>query len=434
MKKPIIIFCLLAAIGMLINTGCSTKPKLTKEQAEQKITELQTKLAMINDQWYDIYEVGLVDSAGVAAKKVEEAQSELTSGELAKASELLIRADTLLNQYSKTNLPVFSPETPLKNPGDPGKIRKADLADIEQLEMAGIPRWNYWFNFSGKGDDGKQYAAYACVNYHGTGALVQGVMFVLSMEDNGTKLMDGSLKVIPVRKQEKDRLVFTAKDGNKSLVYSIYKEKVILEYKSPEYSVNLELSTLYSFWYNKGIQPVNVLPNTPSAGFEQPGPAKGTIVMGGKTIQVTGGGELENYFCGGKGGADYRTSLIKYGNEWWVPFNTDQISGIFVVTGPYKDAGLYVNGKYVIPSEFKILQGEPNKTFTISAKTSEGDLEITCNLWGMNPKLYECWGTIAGTFKGQELTNGNCWLEHVPQGGANESADRTPRKVKPANL
>jgi hypothetical protein len=433
MKNPIIIFCLLAAIGLVINTGCTSQPKLTKEQAEQKITELQTKLALINDQWYDIYEVGLVDSAGVAAKKVEEAQSELTSGELANASELLIRADTLLNQYSKTNLPIFSPETPLKNPGDPGKIRKADLADIEQLEMAGIPRWNYWFNFSGKGDDGKQYAAYACVNYHGTGALVQGVMFVLSMEDNGTKLMDGSLKVIPTRNQEKDRLVFTAKEGNKSLVYSIYKEKVIIDYKSPEYSVNLELSTLYSFWYNKGIQPVNVLPNTPSAGFEQPGPAKGTIVMGGKTIRVTGGGELENYFCGGKGGADYRTSLIKYGNEWWVPFSTDQISGIFVVTGPYKDAGLYVNGKYVIPSEFKILQGEPNKTFTISAKTSEGDLEITCNLWGMNPKLYECWGTVVGTFKGQELTNGNCWLEHVPQGGANESADRTPRKVKPAN-
>ena len=272
MKKPIIIFCLLAAIGMLINTGCSTKPKLTKEQAEQKITELQTKLAMINDQWYDIYEVGLVDSAGVAAKKVEEAQSELTSGELAKASELLIRADTLLNQYSKTNLPVFSPETPLKNPGDPGKIRKADLADIEQLEMAGIPRWNYWFNFSGKGEDGKQYAAYACVNYHGTGALVQGVMFVLSMEDNGTKLMDGSLKVIPTRKQEKDRLVFTAKDGEKSLIYSIYKEKVIIDYKSPEYSVNLELSTLYSFWYNKGIQPVNVLPNTPCLLYTSPSP------------------------------------------------------------------------------------------------------------------------------------------------------------------
>jgi hypothetical protein len=433
MKKHIMFLCLLAVIGLVINTGCSSQPKLTKEQAEQKITELQTKLALINDQWYDIYEVGLVDSAGVAAKMVEEAQNDLASGGLVKASELLIRADTLLNQYSKTNLPAFSPETPLKNPEDLGKIRKATLEEIGQLEMAGIPRWNYWFNFSGKGDDGKQYAAYACVNYHGTGALVPGVMFVLSMEDNGTKLMDGSLKVIPTRKQEKDRLVFTAKEGDKSLVYSIYKEKVIIDYKSSEYSVNLELSTLYSFWYNKGIQPVNVLPNTPSAGFEQPGPAKGTIAMGGKTIQVTGGGELENYFCGGKTGADYRTSLIKYGNEWWVPFNSDQLSGIFVVTGPYKDAGLFINGKYVIPSEFQILQGEPNKTFTIAAKTSEGDLEITCNLWGMNPKLYECWGTVTGTFKGAQLTNGNCWLEHVPQGGANEAADRTPRKVTKNN-
>ncbi|MFZ4564674.1 MAG: hypothetical protein ACOYNU_14945, partial [Bacteroidales bacterium] len=103
MKKLIITFCLLVTIGLLTNTGCTTQPKLTREQAEQKITELQTKLALINDQWYDIYETGLVDSAGVAAKMVEEAQTELTSGGLVKASELLIRADTLLNQYSKTN-------------------------------------------------------------------------------------------------------------------------------------------------------------------------------------------------------------------------------------------------------------------------------------------------------------------------------------------
>ena len=82
--------------------------------------------------------IGLVDSAGVAAKMVEEAQNDLASGGLVKASELLIRADTLLNQYSKTNLPAFSPETPLKNPEDPGKIRKATLEEIGQLEMAGM--------------------------------------------------------------------------------------------------------------------------------------------------------------------------------------------------------------------------------------------------------------------------------------------------------
>ena len=68
MKKTTIIFCLLAVIGLVINVGCTMKPKMTKEQAQQKITELQTKLALINDQWYDIYETGLVDSAGVAAK------------------------------------------------------------------------------------------------------------------------------------------------------------------------------------------------------------------------------------------------------------------------------------------------------------------------------------------------------------------------------
>lgn len=78
-------------------------------------------------------------------------------------------------------------------------------------------------------------------------------MFVLTTQNKGTQLYDGSLKVLPARKLEKERRIFTAQDGGKSVVYLM---------------------------------------------------------------------------------------LIKNGNVWRIPFNTDQVSGIFVVTRPCKDAGL----------------------------------------------------------------------------------------------
>lgn len=91
------------------------------------------------------------------------------------------------------------------------------------------------------------------------------------------------------------------------------------------------------------------------------------------------------------------------------------MAGIFVCTGPYKDAGLWLDGQYVIPSSFRVVAGEAKKSFTIEAKTAKGDLNVTFRMWGWNPALMEYWGTVDATFKGKKLPTGYCWLEHVPQ-------------------
>jgi hypothetical protein len=104
-----------------------------------------------------------------------------------------------------------------------------------------------------------------------------------------------------------------------------------------------------------------------------------------------------------------------------VPFHSDQISGLFCMTGRYKDAGLYYNGKYYIPSEYKVTPLEGNKSFIIDAKFGDNDLHLIVDLWGWDAKLYEHWGNASGTVNGKGLTNGYSWLEHIPQGGVNNS-------------
>ena len=153
MKKSILIFLLLAAIGLVFNTGCTTQPKLTKEEATQKLADLKMKYDIANTQWYDIYTQGLIPGAEEAVKLLLRAQNAVDSGEMKKAEEFIFQADTLLKTYTMANLPDYSPPEPLADPGDHGKVHKATLQELRAMEFYGVPRWNYWFNFVGKADD-----------------------------------------------------------------------------------------------------------------------------------------------------------------------------------------------------------------------------------------------------------------------------------------
>ncbi|MEI6782003.1 MAG: hypothetical protein WCQ21_13910 [Verrucomicrobiota bacterium] len=409
-----------------------SQPLPSTQMVRQKCQAVQAKYDIVKAQWFDIYELGLVPGADQAGKLLTAAQQSLSAKDNHRASDLLDQADRLLSVYSKADLPVFEPEKPLSNPAELGKLRKATMSDVARLEIGGLPRWNYWFNFSGKGDDGVLYAIYFCVNYHGTGAQTPPILAVVSCNKTPGKHDDYSMNVVANRKESPDQLSFIAAEGSKTLNFTIRSDRTTIQFQSSQFSADLALATPFSFWYNKGNQPVMIVPGSPGAGFEEPGLASGTITIAGKQIKVTGFAELENYFCGGKGAADYRTALLKFGNEWWVPFATDQVQGIFVATGPYKDAGLFIDGKYVIPSEFHIVQGEARKVFSIHAKTSAGDLLLTFNMWGWNPALMEYWGTVAGTLAGKQLSSGYCWLEHVPQIKVAESgASVSGRKLGP---
>lgn len=430
MKKVYTPVVILMILGWLI-AGCSSQPEMTKEQAAAKINELQAKLDISKTQWYDIYSLGILKQAAKADSLIGAAKDALDAGELKKVPELLAAADTFLNQYSPVEVPDYQVSTPLKNPSEMGNIHKATIDDLKLMEINGVPRWNYWFNFVGKGDDGNFYMAYIYINHHGTGKLVPPVVFAWSCSSQPDKITKIKLNTLPVLKPEKDRIVWTVEENGQFIRYALAEGKITVEYRDKDFSMESELITKYSFWYNKNVDYALILPDAPMAGFEETGKATAVFTIGGKKISASGFGEQENLFCGGSKGADYRTALIKYGNEWWVPFRTDQAEGIFVMTGKYKDAGLYIGDKYVIPSDFEVVPVEANKSFTIRATLPEGVLEITCIMWGWDPPLYEHWGTCTGTYKGEQLTNGYCWLEHIPQGGVNNSPPKGGRKGAP---
>lgn len=419
---------MLGALGLVIITACTNQPKMTKEEAAAKITELQAKLDISKTQWYDIYALGILPKAPVADSMIVEAQKALDAGDLKKATAMLTEADTLLKQYTPVDVPDYPASTPLKDPSDQGKIHKATLADMKLMELNGVPRWNYWFNFVGKGDDGNLYMAYVYINHHGTGKLVPPTVFVWSCNTDAQNITKIKLNALPKLKTEEDRIVWTIEENGQSLRYALAEGKVTLSYKDKDFAFTSEFINNYSFWYNKNVDYALILPDAPMAGFEETGNSTATFTIGGKKIMATGFGEQENLFCGGPKGADYRTALIKYGNEWWVPFHTDQAEGIFIMTGKYKDAGLFINGKYIIPSDFEVTPIEANKSFTIKATTPEGALVVNFDMWGWDPALYEHWGICSGTYNEQQLTNGYCWLEHIPQGGVNNSPPVGGRK------
>jgi len=429
MNTKLYLLCLLMAATVM--SACSSQPKMTKEEATVKITALQAKVAISKTQWYDIYAMGILQGATKADSLIQVAQTALDADDLKMTTDLLTEADTLLKQYSPVDVPDYPASTPMKDPMDLGKIHKATITDLKLMEVSGVPRWNYWYNFVGKGDDGNLYMAYVYINHHGTGKLVPPTVFAYSCSADPQKIVKIKFATLPSLKSEKDKIVWTVKENGQFLEYILAEGKIMLKYKDKEMEFASEMINQYSFWYNKNVDYALILPDAPMAGFEETGKATATFTLGGKKVMASGFGEQENLFCGGSKGADYRTALIKYGNEWWVPFHTDQVEGIFIMTGKYKDAGIFINGKYIIPSGFEVTPIEANKSFTIKAETPEGALVVNFDMWGWDPQLYEHWGTCTGNYMGQDLTNGYCWLEHIPQGGVNNSPPVGGRKGTP---
>ncbi len=418
---------LLVLVFML--SGAAFAADVSKDSVLAKSKAVQNKLDIINAQWYDIYTDGKVPGAPDAAVLIGDAQQAIAANDFTTADALLSQADAKLSVYVKADVPPgwMIPNPLSYDPSIIGNIHKASIEELKKIELYGSPRYNTWFQFSGKGDDGNLYGMYACVNHHGTGKVQKRVMFAISCNawtDKPNQLEVLDLMVFPERKETKESLIWTAKDGDKSLKWTIKKMYMTVEYKDKNKTVSMNLKTDYSFWYNRGMQPAEILPGGLTCGFEQPGKATGTITIDKKTVKVSGHGEFENYFVKGAG---YRQVLLQYGNEWWIALTTDQLSGLIFEGIAYKDAGLYINGKYVIPTDFKITPIEAKKSFTINMKTSAGDLVLNFNFWGYNPLLYEYWGTVTGTLAGKPLTNGYAWIEHVPSGGV-DATQPTSRK------
>ena len=426
--KKVIVLSILVLSGMIFLSSCNPQPKFSKDQVTKRITEIQSKFDIAKLQWYDIYEKGIIEDIAGVEKIISDAKSALGTGDTVKGMDLLIKADTALGKYSKAKMPEYNPVEPLANPLDLGNIHKATIKDLQAMEFLGIPRWNYWFNFVGKADDGTLYMAYAYINHHGTGKFVAPAVFAYTTSKDSGQAIKIKFTSEPKLVDTKESRTWLLKEGDNLLTYILKDGKISVKYVGKDIVIDLALTTKFSFWYNKGVTPPEFLPGATMAGFEEPGFAEGSFVVKGQTIPVKGFGESENLSCGG---TDYRSALIKYGNEWWVTFHSDQVAGLVIFGGKYKDAGLFIDGKYVIPSAIKIVPIEANKSFTMIFQTSAGEITLNFYCWGWDPALYEHWATCDGTFNGQNLTNGYAWLEHIPQGGVNASPPVGGRKGLP---
>ena len=398
-----------------------------------RISDLQNKYEVCKTQWYDIYKVGLALQTDAAGKLIIDARSALAAGNPTQASQLLDQAEKMLNTFTKANLPQYQASAPMDDPKNLGGIHLGTLDDIKGMSLYNgtIPRWNYWYNFVGTGNDGIQYMAYAYVNHHGTGKITPPTVFAWSSSDKPDVVYKAEFNTIPSYLEEEGKIVWQVQENGKTLRYEISQGKAYVEYKDATVKISSTGSFDYSFWYNKNLGGALMMPGAVMAGFEQPGRGEATFEFADKTILCKNGfAEQENLFCSGPNSADYRSALIKYGNEWWVPFNADQVSGIICMTGSYRDGGIYYQGKYYVPTSFAVTPDKANESFFIDIVFGEGHkLHIRASMWGWDPKLYEHWGDISGDIDGTKLTNGYVWLEHIPQGGVNNS----PPKASKAN-
>jgi len=436
MQKTINLLRLLVVIGLLINMGTVARSQ-TDGQADAtnikaRYDVLKNQFDIASYQWYDLYEHGVMVKAAEAGKLLDQAKTLLDQKNTGDVAKLLDQAEALLKVYDKSVLPQYDASNTIKNP-DLSRIRNSTIGDYKARDYYGLLKGDIAIGFVGKGSDGLYYEIMPLINYHGTGGVIDPVAFEIMRSDEFENLHMVLIKKKPLLMLETDSsMVFYAEDNGNYQLYSISKigGKTIVwiegagkDLEGVDVYFNVLMKSNMTYWYNQN-QPGNVLyPGTSFSGIEEIGSAEGVISIGGKTATFKNAmGESENLFNGPKWGTDinsigYRKQMTTYGNEWWMPFHTDQLDGQMCIIGASRDFAIQYHGKYLVPTEVKITPVIANKSFKVFAKTMEGDLDILVEVKTMELFYYECGCTVTGTFKGIPLTNGYGCLEKTPIGG-----------------
>ncbi len=411
----------------------STNQLIAQESnTDKKYQEVKNKFDIARYQWYDMYANGVMVKAGEAGKLIDEAKILLDQKKNGEAEKLLDKADQLLNVYDKSVLPVYNATDNIINP-DLSKLRKSTIEDYKAHDMYGLLKGDIAIGFVGRGDDGLLYEIMPLINYHGSGGIVSPVAFEIMRGDEFGKIHMVLIKKKPdVMLETANSVVFYAEEGDNYQLYTTSKigdeTWVWIEGKGKDLggidvSFNVVMKSRFTYWYNLNKPDYVIYPNTSFAGFEEIGPAEGTITIGNKTVKFSNAfGESENLFNGPKPYTDinkisYRKQMTIYGNEWWMPFRTDQLDGFMCFIGASRDFAIYYQGQYIVPSEVKITPLIANRSFMVDAKTPQGDLHIKLVCETSELFYYEYGLTVTGTFNGIELTNGYAALEKTPIGG-----------------
>lgn len=429
------LFYLLAVIG-LINIGSvaisQNAVKVDDTNIKARYDVIRNQFDIARYQWYDLYAEGVMVKAGEAGKLLDQAKNMMDNNKNPDAEKLLVQAEKLLQIRDFGVLPVYNASNTIKDP-DLSKIRQSTISDYKARDYYGLLKGDIAIGFVGRGSDGNVYEIMPLINYHGTGGVIEPVAFEIMKSDEFENLHMVLIKKKPTIMLETDSsMVFYAEENGNYQLYSVSKingktvvwiEGAGKDLEGVDVNFNVLMQSNMTYWYNQN-RPDNILyPGTSFSGIEEIGDAEGNITIGGKSVTFKHAmGESENLFNGPNAQLStniigYRKQMTTYGNEWWMPFHTDQIDGQMCIIGASRDFAIQYNGKYIVPTEVTITPIQANKSFRVFAKTAEGDLDIAAVVQTMELFYYECGVTITGTFNGIPLTNGYGCLEKTPIGG-----------------
>lgn len=427
------VFAATLAFTQAVEAAEAPAKKISLASVLDKQLLVLNKYEVAVNWWYDPAEFGEMCKRNEAGEVLKKASDMINLGKLKEADKLLDKASVLLDARDKSpSLFPYKESIPLLKP-DLSKVYKATVADYQVFERFGAGLGDLSPSIWGWGDDGNYYLIMPLVNYHNKG-YVDGIIYeIMSTADPSKRyvvILDPKKTIVT---KNADSIIWNCVDGDKSMITTVTNAPgggsiCKVEGKAPGISFSFSTTPAFSFWYNQNVAAAVISPNSTCAGFEQPGPLNdATITLDGKTVKIVkGGGAVTEYFYFGlapnapdpaETKYNYRRDFSKYGNEWYTSVHTDQLDAHFVIYGKFRDGAIYYNGKYIVPTEFHIIPGIANKTFMLTAKTSEGDLVLNFNVKLHDPIYNERVAIVTGSFNGVPLTNGGCWFEHCYKAG-----------------
>jgi len=234
----------------------------------------------------------------------------------------------------------------------PDEMRIPTFEELAADSFLGLSRRNYWFHAVMKDSKGiKTYMfilTFRC--FRSRTASFKGKIFDPSGETYGQvyfprwrKSVDTFLKKIVLKAQNSTKyahVIITPND------YHI----TVGDSASP-WSLELAFEREMTYFYNNGDSVMEPYPTYHISGFEDVCSGNGILIQQEDTMELFGVTHAEHFFED----KNIVDAFQQCGKELWMPFNLENIKGIFVVFCDRKDGGVLIDTNYYyVGNEFKI--------------------------------------------------------------------------------
>lgn len=408
---------ILLVLSILIRFAASTGQAQTVPVLYNKVMNIYETAVF---QWYDMYAEGVMMKAQPAGKLLDSAKILMERRMNAEAGKLIHQAEELLKYRDKTFLKHY-----LQQPEAGGRpltaTTDATVNDYTAMERFGVGLWDIAGSFMGRGDDGNSYLIMPLIYYKNTSSIIPPVLCEIITSEGPSEKRLIVVKTVQRVIQTADSLRIEASNGETRVIYTVRHVQgskiVSCSGSAPGISFSYTLTPGFTYWFNRNQSYAVPYPGTLVAGFEEPGAASGTITRNGKTVTIGhAAGVSECFYNGPQPGyqlTEFRKVIETYGNEWYIPFHSPDVSGIFLVYGEFRDAVLMIGGKQISPERFTIKPVTANRSLRIEAWTPEGLLILNFDCSIRDKQFSEYSGTLTGSLKGKPIQSGSFLLEHT---------------------